>query len=83
MSNNLKQFDAVYSEKSRGILDRIFGEFTPERDRVRLTRPKREREIIFVVDYEDRCQYESVLAALCKWLKKEGTFEDLNDLMLH
>lgn len=83
MTNDLKQFDAVYSEKGRGVLDRIFGEFTPERDRVRLTRPKREREIIFIVDYEDRRQYDSVLAALCNWLEKEGSFEDLRDLMLH
>lgn len=82
MDSNGKNFEAVYSAKGRGLLDEIFGEFTPERNRVRLAGPRRERQVVFVVDYKDRQQYNNAIESLCNWLKENDHFDNLKSLML-
>lgn len=83
MSLNAKEFESIYVGKGKEVLDRIFGEFTPVRERVRLKRPWREHEVVLVVDYEDPEQFRRVLGALCKWLEDESAFESLENLMLY
>ncbi len=77
-------FDEHYSRKGRGLLDRIFGEGSEERARVSLTRPRHEREVVFLVDCQDREELACFVGAICGWLKEGGgTFEELNDFMLY
>lgn len=82
MDINGKNFEVVYSAKGRGVLDEIFGEFTPERNRVRLAGPRRERQVVFVVDYKDKQQYYNAIESLCNWLKEDTNFNNLKSLML-
>lgn len=81
-TNSASNFETVYVAKSRGLLDDIFGEFTPERTRVRLAGPRRERQVVFVVDYQEKQQYLNTLESLCNWLRDEGRFEHLKAFML-
>jgi len=82
MKLDAEQFEPIYAQKSRAMLDQIFGEFTPERGRVRLAGPRHEREIIFVVEYSEKKQFDNVMGSLCEWLGREGNFERLHGLML-
>jgi hypothetical protein len=83
MSLDAKEFDCRYTEKGKNTLDAIFGEFTPDRDRVRLARPRREHEVVMVVDYEHPEQFGRVLSTFCLWLKGQEGFENLENLMLY
>ena len=76
------QFEPIYAQKGRAMLDQIFGEFTPERSRVRLAGPRHEREIVFVVEFNEKGQFDNVIESLCEWLGREGNFERLHSLML-
>jgi len=78
-----KDFEFRYSQKGKNLLDNIFGEFTPDRTRVRLTSPRREHEVVLVVDYDSPEQFNRVLGSICRWLEQENGFNSLEDLMLY
>jgi len=80
---NGQKFEMQYSRKGRVLLDRIFGEFTPERERVHLARPRHEHQVVFVVEYNEHEQFQKAVNNLCHWLKKEGDFGQLKNLMLY
>ena len=77
-----KEFQTKYTRKGNKVLDEIFGEFSPERARVRLSGPRQERQVVFVVEYEEQGQFANVITNLCAWLEQEGNFESLKGLML-
>jgi hypothetical protein len=77
------EFEFRYTQKGKDLLDNIFGEFTPDRSRVRLMCPKREHELIVTVDYESPDQFGRVLSSICKWLEEGNKFETFESLMLY
>ncbi len=83
MSLGATEFEERYNEKGKRVLDNIFGEFSLERDRVKLTRPRREHEVVMVVDYEQPDQLKKIISSLCKWLSEDNGFDSLEDLMLY
>jgi hypothetical protein len=83
VSEERSDFELRYSQKGKSILDNIFGEFTPDRERVQLTCPRREHEVVMVVDYESPEQFGRVLNLLCRWLQDGKSFETLENLMLY
>jgi hypothetical protein len=76
-------FEFRYTQKGKDLLDNIFGEFTPDRSRVRLVCPRREHELVVVVDYEQADQFQRVLGSICKWLEEGNKFDTLETLMLY
>ena len=78
-----QRFGVKYSQKGKNLLDSIFGEFTPERDRVSLVRPRHEHQLVFRVEYQEREQFNKTVKNLCKWLKTEGDFDQFKSLMLY
>ncbi len=83
MSQEVQEFDFRYSQKGKDVLDNIFGEFAPDRERISLIAPKREHEVVMQVEYESKEQFGRVLGQLCEWLSKEDRFERLENLMLY
>mgnify|MGYP000948683340 FL=1 len=78
-----QEFEIRYNIKGKGVLDGIFGEFTPDRGRVMLKQPKRDREVVLAIEYESPEQYGRMLKTLCEWLKSEEKFCELENLMLY
>jgi len=76
-------YEFRYSQKGKDLLDSIFGEFTPDRSRVKLTCPRREHELVVVVDYESPDQFGRVVGSICKWLEEGNRFETIENLMLY
>ncbi|MFA6449188.1 MAG: hypothetical protein WCX65_06975 [bacterium] len=83
MSAEKPNFEFRYSQKGKDLLDSIFGEFTPDRSRVRLVCPRREHELVVEVDYEQPDQFKRVLGSICKWLEEGDKFDSLESLMLY
>jgi hypothetical protein len=78
------EFDVRYSQKGKNVLDDIYGEFSPDRTRVRLVPPKREHEIVILVEHDTPEQFSRMLGSLCTWLKENNAdFRKLEDLMLY
>jgi hypothetical protein len=78
-----QEFEVRYNIKGKGVLDGIFGEFAPDRNRVMLKQPKREREVVLAIEYETPEQYKRMLQTLCEWLGQGDGFGELEDLMLY
>ncbi len=83
MMGDKSEFEIRYTQKGKDVLDNIFGEFSPDRERVRLSCPRREHEVVMVVDYNSPEQFTRVLGSLCKWLEDGTSFESLENLMLY